>query len=241
MEMNLNSKLKVGDVLFDLNKMGEIVKGIFIERPNRFIGNVLVNGEEKICHISDTGRLKEILTEKREIILSKNPPHLKTDYKLIACLVEHYVLINTSIHSQIAKKAIEMGLLGFIPNSIQKEVKYGNSRLDFLIDNENYIELKGSNLLDGNTCKFPDAPTVRGKKHLDELIELKQKGFQSTILIVSMRECEYFIPFEKRDPEFAKTFKKALNCGVKFKGFKVKVNHPENKVVFNGYLKLGKI
>lgn len=239
MEMKKKFELKIGEELFDVNSMGKIVKGEFVSRPNRFIGIVKVDGKEKICHIADTGRLKEILTEGRELLLSKNRPELKTDYKLIACKMEHMVLINTSIHSIIAYNAILKGLFGFKPDNLKKEVTVGKSRLDFLINNNIYVELKGSNLLVDNTCKFPDAPTTRGKKHVEELIKLKEQGLNASILIMSMRNCETFIPHKERDPEFAKVFAKALAYGVEFKGFRVKVNYPENKVVYNGGLKLG--
>ncbi len=231
-------KLQPFEPLFDLNSMGEIVKGTFISRPNRFIGRVSVNGEEKICHIADTGRLKEILTKGREVLLSKNRPELKTDYKLLGCKMEHMVLINTSIHSKITLNAIKKGLFGYIPKSIESEVKVGNSRLDFLIDKKLFIELKGSNLLDRNTCKFPDAPTVRGTKHIEELIKLKKSGYSAKILIISMRKCSYFLPHKERDINFANAFYKALKLGVEFQGFKVKIDETSNTVVYNGELSL---
>jgi sugar fermentation stimulation protein A len=231
-------KLQQGEVLFDLNSMGEIVKGNFVSRPNRFIGKVTVQGEEKICHIADTGRLKEILTSGREVLLSKNRPSLKTDYKLLGCKMEHMVLINTSVHSKITLTAMKKGLLGYVPKSIATEIKVENSRLDFLIDKHMYVELKGSNLLIENTCKFPDAPTMRGTKHIEKLIKLKKSGFDAKILIISMRKCSYFSPYRERDENFANAFYKALKLGVEFQGFKVKINEQNNTVVFNGELKL---
>jgi len=238
MVQKTNLKLQIGEKLFDLNSMGKLQLGIFKSRPNRFIGIIEVEGKEKVCHIADTGRLKEILTKNRIILVSKNRPELKTDYKLIACKMEQMVLINTSIHSKIAYNAIEKGLFGFKPENIKKEVTIGNSRLDFLINNNRYVELKGSNLLVENTCKFPDAPTTRGKKHVDELIQLKKQGFHTTILIMSMRKCDKFTTHRERDPEFANSFDKAMELGVEFKGFKVKIDKTNNNVVYNGELQL---
>ncbi len=225
--------MKIGETLFDLSQMGEIVKGKFIERKNRFIGVVEVEGKEFICHIADTGRLKEILTKGRDILLSKNSPQLKTDFKLIACKMEQWALINTSIHSKIAKKAIAKGVLGFIPQSVRSEVKIGNSRLDFLVD-DLYLELKGSNLLIGEKCVFPDAPTTRGLKHLNELISLKKEGKKAGILIMALRDCNCFETNKRLDPDFSNTFENALNNGVKFFGFKVKIEN--NKIIYNGSL-----
>ena len=226
--------MKPGEVLFNLSDLGEIYRGRFVERKNRFIGIVEVEGKEFVCHIADTGRLKEILIKGREVILSKNPPSLKTDFKLLACKMEQWALINTSVHSKIAEKAIKRGVLGFVPENVKREVKVGNSRLDFLVDNI-YLELKGSNLLIDNHCVFPDAPTSRGLKHLNELISLVENGKKAGILIMALRDCNYFRTNEKLDPEFSSAFKKALSKGVRFFGFRVKVSG-DYKVVYNGEL-----
>ncbi len=228
--------LKIGDKLLNLSFLGKLVKGRFKERLNRFVGVVQVNGKEYLCHIADTGRLKEILTEGREVILAENPPQLKTDFKLVACKMEHWALINTAIHSKIAEQAIKKGVLGFVPKTIKREVKAGNSRLDFLID-DMYAELKGSNLLIDDKCVFPDAPTARGLKHLKELIALRESGKRSALIIMALRDCKYFFPNEKLDPAFSKEFQRAIEKGVGFYGFKVKIE--DNFAVYGGNLKLG--
>ncbi|WP_457567582.1 DNA/RNA nuclease SfsA [Desulfurobacterium sp.] len=225
-------------VLLDLEKQfGPLEEAIFLKRKNRFVGECLLNGKKITCHIADTGRLKEILTAGREILVSPNPPFLKTDSKLIAVRMEEgFILLNTSIHSKIAEAAIKLGILGFIPDTIEKEVKTGKSRIDFLVNGNHYIEVKGCNLKVGNLCMFPDAPTVRGKRHLEELIKLKQKGFKTSILVLVLRDAEIFAPNDKTDPEFAATFYRALESGVEFKSFKVKIE--DRKVLLNGSVKL---
>ena len=226
--------------LFDLNKLGKLEKAVFIERPNRFVGKCKINGEIKTCHIADPGRLKEILHKGREILVVKNKPELKLDYKMIAAKMEDgWILLNTSFHSKIAKKAIEKGILGFSPEKIKSEVKFGNSRLDFLIDDKIFVELKGSNLLIDNKCVFPDAPTERGRKHLEELIEVKKKGYRAIILFMGLRDCKCFKTNEKLDKKFSETFSKALRNGVEFFGFKIKINE-DFKVILNGNLPLCK-
>lgn len=227
--------IKEGTVLFDLSSMGELVKGRFLKRENRFIGIVDVDGGIYNCHIADTGRLKEILTENREVLLSKNPDHLKTDFKLLACKMEHWALINTSIHSKIARSAIQKGVLGFIPADVKSEIKVGNSRLDFLVD-DMFIELKGSNLLIENRCVFPDAPTKRGVKHIKELIAIAEKGGKAGILIMALRDCNCFRPHLEMDRDFAFFFKTAIEKGVKFFSFKVRVE--ETTVIYIGNLNL---
>ncbi len=200
--------------LFDLNQLGELAYGEFVSRPNRFVGEILVDGKSATCHIADTGRLKEILTTGRRILVAKNPPHLKTDYRLIACEMDEWVLINTAIHTHVARAAIRKGVLGFIPEALKPEVKVGNSRLDFLVDNHLFVELKGTNLVLDSQCRFPDAPTTRGRRHLEELIQLKKNGKDAMILILSLRNCPCFVPNRDMDPVFADTFQKAMQSGV---------------------------
>ncbi|WP_456395280.1 DNA/RNA nuclease SfsA [Desulfurobacterium sp.] len=225
-------------VLLDLSeKFGDLKEATFLQRKNRFVGECLLNGKIITCHIADTGRLKEILVKGRKILVSLNPPHLKTRTKLIAAeMKEGFILLNTSIHSLIGEAAIKQGVLGFIPETLKKEVNIGKSRMDFLVDGNHYVELKGCNLREGNVCLFPDAPTERGRKHLEELIKLKEKGFRTSILLMILRDAEFFKPNAQTDPQFTRTFYTALKKGVEFKAFKVKIIN--SKIVLNGTVKL---
>ena len=224
--------------LFNLNKIGDPVYATFISRPNRFVGHILVDGKSATCHIADTGRLKEILTDGRKVLVTKNPSKLKTDYRLIACKMNEWVLINTTIHTHIARTAIRNGVLGFVPETIQPEVKVGNSRLDFLIDKNIYVELKGTNLLVNARCRFPDAPSVRAVRHLKELIQLKSEGKEAVILLMGLRDCNCFAPNRGLDPGFADTFREAMDTGVLYRGFRVKLNVESGRVLLNGPLPL---
>ncbi|AXI25052.1 DNA/RNA nuclease SfsA [Methanofervidicoccus sp. A16] len=227
--------------LMDLNDLGTLEVGRFIKRENRFLGRIVVDGKERSCYIADTGRLRDILVKDREIWVIKNREGLKTDYTLITVNVEgEWVLVNTSLHSNIAYRAIEKGVLGFIPKRIEKEVKFKNSRFDFLVDKNTFVELKGCNLVKGDTGYFPDAPTKRGVKHLRELIEAKEKGYNAVILIMALRDCKYFLPNSETDREFSEMFYKALDKGVNFRGFKIKVEE-NGKIYFVSTLKLGSI
>lgn len=225
-------------IILNSSEIGKPIEGKFLYRKNRFVGVCQVNGEVVECHISDTGRLKEILTEGREILLLKSSQNNKLPYKLLSAKMEEgFILVNTSIHSKIGKKIIELGLLGFKPKKIKSEVVYKDSRIDFLADERLYIELKGCNLLVDKQCLFPDAPTTRGLKHLKHLIEIKKEGYESAIMILSLRECKTFLPNIKTDPDFSKMFETALKEGVKFYGFKVKFDKDFN-IVYNGKLEV---
>jgi len=219
-------------VLFNLRKLGVLEEAIFLERPNRFVGICSINGNNHRCHIADSGRLKEILTEGRKLLVVKNRPGMKTDYKVVGALMEEgWILLNTSIHSKIGEEAIKKGVLGFIPEKIKKEFAFGNSRIDYLINGNILVELKGSNLLVGDKCVFPDAPTSRGKRHLEELIKSLSQGYEPYILMMGLRDCSCFKTNGRVDLEFSKTFKKALKKGVKFRGFTVKIDRNFNLIL----------
>ncbi len=200
---------------------GEPTEGTFIERENRFTAKVLVKNEIKRAHISDTGRLEDLLVFGVPALLSPNPKG-KLDYKLVSVKSEEgWILVNTHVHSLVAERLIREGVLGFKPENIEKEVKVGNSRIDFLIEGKLFLEVKGCNLSKNGTCLFPDAPTERGKKHLEELIKLKDLGFEAGIMILSFRKCKCFLPNKSIDPEFSKVFWEGLSQGIKFFGFKI--------------------
>jgi len=233
-----NESMNDAQELFDLNQLGELTFAVFLSRPNRFVGEILVNKQTVTCHISDTGRLKEILTTGRRILVTKNPLHLKTDYRLIACEMDEWVLINTAIHTHIARAAIRKGVLGFVPETVRPEVRVGNSRLDFLVDNHLFVELKGTNLVLDSQCRFPDAPTTRGHRHLEELIQLKKNGKDAMILILGLRNCPCFAPNRDMDPAFTDLFQKALKSGVQYRGFRIKLDLPSGYVQLSGDLPL---
>jgi len=224
-------------ILFDLSTLGTLTIGSFIERKNRFLATAIVHGKVSKVHVADTGRLEEILTPKRELLLLENPPNLKTDYTLIAARMEEgWVLVNTRLHRPIAQKAIEKGVLGFIPRHIRAEVPFGKSRFDYSVD-EAFVELKGCSLVKNGICLFPNAPTIRGVKHLQELMEAKERGFGAYILIMAVRPCSCFMPHPTRDPLFKETFVEALRRGVLFRGFFIRIDE-KFRVLYAGELHL---
>jgi sugar fermentation stimulation protein A len=107
---------------------------------------------------------------------------------------------------------------------IKREATFGDSRLDFLLSNgkrECYMEVKNVTLKDGRVAKFPDAVTVRGRKHLNSLMNAVKMGYNACMLyIVQRSDCDCFAPEEEIDPEYAKTLRLALECGVNVFAFK---------------------
>ena len=197
-----------------------IKKGRFLNRPNRLTAQVVIDGEEHIVHVKNRGRCKELLVPGATVFLEKSSnPLRKTQYDLIA-VYKGKVLIN--MDSQAPNKAvgewIKNGGLLENPTIIKPETKYGDSRLDFYIENESekmYAEVKGVTLEIDGTAKFPDAPTERGRKHLGELIKAKQNGYRSAVIfVIQMKGCGCFTPNTQHDPAFAKELKRAAENGV---------------------------
>ncbi len=228
--------LNKGTLLYDLSILGATEEAQFVERPNRFISVAALNGKHVRVHVADTGRLEEILTPGRPLLLLKNREGMKTDYTLIAAKMEEgWVLVNTRLHAPIAKRAIELGVLGFVPEKVASEVRFKKSRFDYLADSS-YVELKGCSLVQKSRCLFPNAPTSRGVRHLKELMEAKAEGFGAYLLIMALRPCDCFSPHPTRDELFRRTFFKALKNGVVFRGFHIRLE--DSRVLYDGELSL---
>ena len=165
-------------------KYHDIIEGVFIERPNRFIAKVAINGEEKICHVKNTGRCRELLTEGARIFLEHSADKTrKTEYDLVA-VEKNGVLFN--IDSQAPNKVFEewISTSGFFGNVtlVRPERFFGNSRFDFYIEADGraiFVEVKGVTLERDGVLLFPDAPTERGVKHPRELVEAKNQGYDA--------------------------------------------------------------
>lgn len=203
-----------------------IEKSIFMERPNRFIANVEINGKAEVVHVKNTGRCKEILRKGCTVYLERSDnPNRSTKYDLVAAEKEREnspaLLIN--IDSQAPNKAAEEWLCSgkfFSPDAVVKrEVKYRNSRFDFYIEDKGkkaFLEVKGVTQEYSGKAMFPDAPTERGIKHIEELIECKKEGYDAYILfVIQMKEITSFTPNEEIHKAFADTLRKAQKNGVK--------------------------
>lgn len=194
----------------------------FIKRPNRFIAHVLIDNNEEIVHVRNTGRCKEILQEGTVVILeqARNAAR-KTKYSITA-VYKGDVLIN--IDSQIPNLVVYLAIKEEKITEIRhitklsKEAVYGNSRFDLYFetkDQRGFIEVKGVTLETEGIAMFPDAPTQRGSKHIYEMIKAVEEGYAGYIFfLIQMKGVKYFTPFEIRDPEFAKALRLANEKGV---------------------------
>jgi len=212
-------------------KYQRIVEGKFIQRINRFIAEVYINGEIERVHVKNTGRCKELFIEGRTVYLQKSDnPNRKTGYSLISIYKDDILInIDSQVPNQVISEAIENNLIKGFENLtyLKREQTYGNSRFDIYYETEDrkgFIEVKGVTLeLDG-MAKFPDAPTVRGTKHVNELIKGQAEGYKNYImLLIQLEEVNHFSPNHVTDPDFAAALKEAEKAGVIIKCFSSKI------------------
>ena len=198
----------------------ECIKAIFLERPNRFIAHVLLNGVQETVHVKNTGRCRELLVRGREVILAvSDNPLRKAKYDLVAVWRDG-ILIN--MDSQAPNHAVGEWLRegGLLPNPklVKAETSFGHSRFDFYLETENqthFIEVKGVTLERDGIAYFPDAPTERGRKHIYELVEAKKAGHEAWIVfLVQMAGAKEFRPNRSTDEAFANALTFAREAGV---------------------------
>jgi len=201
----------------------DTVRASFVRRPNRFQGFVEYKGEIIMTHVPNTGRVKEILVPGVTVILRKEDnPLRKTAFSLIAAY-KGEALIN--IDSQIPNRVVEEALNnGHIPELrkytiIKREKTYNKSRFDFLLESPEgekfYLEVKGVTLEEDGMASFPDAPTERGTKHINELMDAYDEGYGAGVLFVlQMENMKEFSPAYEKDPLFSSTLFKARKHGV---------------------------
>ena len=197
-----------------------IREAIFINRPNRFIANIVIDGKPAVCHVKNTGRCKELLIENAKIYVQETDnPTRKTKYDLIS-VVKGDRLVN--IDSQAPNKVFYEWLMknqqsNAIEN-VKAEVVYKNSRFDFFIETRQrkiLTEVKGVTLEEGGVVSFPDAPTERGLKHVLELTESIEDGFSPLVVfIIQMKDVSYFTPNVVTHEAFAKALSIASFKGV---------------------------
>ena len=215
-------------------KLTDLVKAIFRNRANRFIAEVEIDGEIVKAHLPNTGRCKELLIDGTTVYLKPSDnPNRKTKYSLY--LVENNGVL-VAMFSQQANKivfdAIKDGrikeLSGY--SILESEKTIGNSRIDIYLanlDNENnlidetYVEVKSVTLIKDGIAQFPDAPTERGRKHLEELISLKKEGIRAVVFfLIEHPNGNSFRPNWENDPKFSMTLNNAYNEGVEILVYK---------------------
>ena len=197
-----------------------IVTGNFLSRPNRFIAQVNINGITETVHVKNTGRCKELLTDNAKVLCQHFAnTSRKTAYDLISVYKgDRLINMDSQAPNKVFKEFLEKNILFENIEIIKPECKYQNSRFDFYVktaDKEIFIEVKGVTLEENGVVLFPDAPTERGIKHLNELVTAKNNGYDAyVVFVVQMENVKYFTPNTKTHQAFAQALLNAKNNGV---------------------------
>ena len=202
-----------------------ISSGRFLARPNRFIAHVEVEGRREICHVKNTGRCRELLVPGALVYLEESAnPARKTRFDLVAVEkeTEHGPLLinmDSQAPNQVFGEWARAG--GFRPDLalLRPEVVYGASRFDFYWESQGgqrgFVEVKGVTLEENGVVRFPDAPTLRGVKHLEELAVARRAGYEAAVcFIVQMAGMKYLEPNDATHPQFGDALRRAAEAGV---------------------------
>ena len=200
-----------------------MIKANFIERKNRFVALIELDGEVVNAHVANSGRLRELFTPGREVYLvEKVGEHRATRYDLALVKYEgRFVSVDARVPNDIVSLAIDRGQLqefrGY--TILKREIKYGSSRLDMLAaDDEGkkfFIEVKSVTLVKGEIARFPDAPTERGARHLEELSRAVREGHRGAVVFLVQRDdARQLSPNDDTDPVFGETLRRLTSTGV---------------------------
>ncbi len=196
-----------------------MVPGKFLARPNRFIAHVEINGQAEVCHVKNTGRCRELLQPGCTVWCQQSDnPNRKTKFDLIT-VEKGSRLINMDSQAPNAavKEWLLSGGLGEL-TQLRPEVFHGESRFDFAFQKDGrqcFLEVKGVTLETDGVCAFPDAPTVRGARHLRHLAQAAGEGYGAYVLfVIQMQDVAYLHPNDATDPEFGRALREAANAGV---------------------------
>ena len=200
-------------------KYGYVADAVFLQRPNRFIAQVLLNGQEETVHVKNTGRCKELLVPGAKVYLEKGKnPARKTAWDLIAVEKgDRLINMDSQLPNKVAEEWLAQGGFGHF-SQLFREQTWGASRLDFCLKDSHrikYVEVKGVTLEEDGVVRFPDAPTLRGVKHLEELMAAKEAGYEAAVcFVVQMGEVRWMEPNDRTHPEFGEALRRAARAGV---------------------------
>lgn len=200
-------------------KYGKMVSGRFLSRPNRFIAHVEIDGKPEICHVKNTGRCRELLPVGAQVWCQiSDDPKRKTKFDLITVGKGHRLInMDSQAPNLAAKEWLAAGGLGAVEN-LRAETVHGDSRFDFSFTLDGkpcFLEVKGVTLENNGVCAFPDAPTLRGVKHLRGLTRAAQEGFGAYVLfVIQMSDVACLHPNDATDPDFGAALREAAAAGV---------------------------
>ncbi|HJD34120.1 MAG TPA: A/G-specific adenine glycosylase [Candidatus Mediterraneibacter tabaqchaliae] len=235
-------------------KYERISRALFLERPNRFIAYAELNGKKETIHVKNTGRCAELLRPGAAIYVQESDnPERKTKWDLIAVEKEtgsgkRLINMDSQIPNRVVQEWIEAGNLFPDVSLVRPETTYGNSRFDLYVEageRRIFIEIKGVTLEEDGVCRFPDAPSDRAVKHLEELIRAKKEGYEAYVFfVIQMKGVSYFTPNTDTHPAFAEALRRAKESGVEILAYdcsvapdSIVVSEPVDAVLYSPQMK----
>ncbi len=211
-------------------KYDKIVPARFIERPNRFIAYVELMGERVRVHVKNTGRCRELLQDNAQVFLeTSNKRERSTAYDLVAVDKNgRLVNMDSNAPNKVAGEWLAGGGLYEDVSLVRPETVFGHSRFDFYIESASgrkaFMEVKGVTLEHNDVAAFPDAPSERALKHVEELIEARKQGYEAYLLfVIQMKGIRYVEPAWDIQPAFGEALQRARNAGVRILAYDCKV------------------
>lgn len=197
-----------------MNLFKPVQKATFLARPNRFTLVCRLQGKNVHAYLPNPGRMWELLLPQTVVFLETSAdPERKMPYTAVAVEREGYpVLVDTSRTNDLAQVLLEKDLVPGLEGAriVRREAPHNRSRFDFLLargDREIFLEVKSCTLFGKETAMFPDAVTVRGKRHVEELADLGREGREGAVLFfIGWPRAEYFLPDFHTDPDFCAAF-----------------------------------
>lgn len=197
-----------------------ILPAIFVDRPNRFIAHVELNGRLEVCHVKNTGRCRELLIPGCRVYVQHQPsPTRKTAYDLIAVEKgERLLNMDANAPNRVFNEYVRAGRFLREWSVIRPETTHGDSRFDFYLESPGhrlFAEVKGVTLEDDGVMRFPDAPTERGVKHLEGLARCVQEGYEAwAVFVIQTENVRWMEPNRRTHPAFADALRQAAQAGV---------------------------
>lgn len=210
-------------------KYERMVKGRFLERPNRFIAYVEIAGKKETVHVKNTGRCKELLVLGATVYLQKSDnPERKTQWDLISVEKGRRMInMDSQIPNKVVEEWIRKGHLFPDVTLIRPETTFGKSRFDLYVEageRKIFMEIKGVTLEEDGIVRFPDAPTERGVKHVEELCEAVKAGYEAYLFfVIQMEKVQYFAPNMVTHAAFGEAMRRAKEQGVHILAYECKV------------------
>ena len=213
-----------------------VIPGRFVSRPNRFLAQVKTADGVQTCHVKNTGRCKELLLPGAELYVQRSDnPARKTALDLISVKKgEQWVNMDSQAPNKVVAEWLKAGGLGTTDIYVKPECKYENSRFDFYLEYEGrkaFMEVKGVTLEEDGVARFPDAPTERGVKHMEELMRCVEAGYDAYIcFVIQMKGITRLEPNDRTHPAFGETLRRAAEAGAKVLAYDCLVKPDELRI-----------